>query len=122
MYDVNSVNYHGAPVAVHLHPPEQRGGRGQLLAAGGREIALTASVLGRASADFISGPEMGKLKWVSWNGSPKASAFHARTLLNSPKASAFRKLSVSFSCYPFSLTRFGPLILGGTKGVPRNGV
>ena len=27
--------------------------------------------------------------------------------LNSPKALAFRQLSVSFSCYPFSLTRFG---------------
>ena len=36
-------------------------------------------------------------------GVPKASAFRARDPLNSPK----RQLSVSFSCYPFSLTRFG---------------
>ena len=39
--------------------------------------------------------KMGKLKWG------------ARTALNSPKASAFRRLSVGFSCYPFSLIRFG---------------
>ena len=31
----------------------------------------------------------------------------ASATLNSPKASAFFQLSVSFPCYPFSLTRFG---------------
>ena len=44
----------------------------------------------------LSGPEMGKPKWVSWNGRPKASAVRATTPLNSPMASAFRQLSVSF--------------------------
>ena len=51
--------------------------------------------------------KMGKLKWVA----KSVEAFRARGPLNSPKASAFRQPSISFSCYPFSLTRFGPLKL-----------
>ena len=54
-----------------------------------------------------------KLKWVT-----KSVSFSCQDPLNSPKASAFPQLSlsfpsafpqlsVSFSCYPFSLTRFG---------------
>ena len=43
---------------------------------------------------ICSGPEMGKLKWVT-----KSVGFSCQ--LNSPKASAFRQLSVSFSARPF---------------------
>ena len=62
----------------------------------------------------ISGPEtgklkMGKLKWVTKSVSfscqdpPK---FSQRVSFSVSFPSAFRQLSVSFSCYPFSLTRF----------------
>ena len=52
----------------------------------------------------FSGPEMGKLKWVSWHGWPKAPVPRART----PWIHQTRRLSISFSCYPLLLTRFGP--------------
>ena len=53
---------------------------------------------------------MGKLKWVTKSVSfscqdlPK---FTKRRQLSVSFPSAFRQLSVSFSCYPFSLTGFG---------------
>ena len=53
---------------------------------------------------------MGKLKWVTTSGS-----FSCQDPLNSPKASAFRQLSVSFLCHPFSLAPFG----ASEKGRPR---
>ena len=41
-------------------------------------------------------------------GNQQRLLFVPRTPLNSANTSAFHQLSVSFSCYPCSLTRFGP--------------
>ena len=72
-----------------------RGGRGQ------QALLTLDPCMRRYSVALKWVSKIGKLKCVT-----KSVSFSCQDPpLNSPKASAFRQLSVSFSCYPFSLTR-----------------